>query len=62
MGWGGVLSLDARDLFTGEIYSVFQTLHSKIYYIKITKMSDAKIAEFIKKLLQLKDKSESKYT
>lgn len=25
-------------------------------------MSDAKIAEFIKKLLQLKDKSESKYT
>lgn len=25
-------------------------------------MSDAKIAEFIKKLLQFKDKSESKYT
>lgn len=24
-GGGGVLSLDARDLFTGEIYFVFQT-------------------------------------
>lgn len=62
--WGGGMSC----LQTSEIcllerfFSYSKPLHSKIYYIKITKMSDAKIAEFIKKLLQFKDKSESKYT